>query len=71
LRIKLQNLKIGQKVTITEVSVEHERINKVKISSDCRVERRIFKESTENGYSYYGLNDGSKTLESQGNLTVA
>ena len=69
--MKLQNLKIGQKITITGVSVEYERIKKAKISSDCRVERRIFNESTENGYSYYGLNDGCKTLGSQGCLIVA
>ena len=69
--MKLQNLKIGQKITITGVSVECERIKKAKISSDCRVERRIFNESTENGYSYYGLNDGCKTLESQGYFIVA
>ena len=39
--MKLQKLKTCQKVAITEVSVEDERIKKVKISSDYRVERRI------------------------------
>ena len=69
--MKLQNLKIGQKVTITEVSVEYERNRKVKISSDCREKKELFNESIENCYSYYGLNDGCKKLGSQGCLIVA
>lgn len=64
--MKLQNLKNWSK------NNNHRGISKkAKISSDCRVERRIFNESTENGYSYYGLNDGGKTLESQGYFIVA
>lgn len=63
--MKLQDLKIGQKVTIGGVSAEYEGIKKVKISSFSRVEKRVFKQYQAPGYKYYSLNDGFKTLESQ------
>lgn len=63
--MKLKDLKIGQKVTIRGVSAEYEGIKKVKISIYSRVEKRVFKEYGANGYKFYNLNEGFKTLESQ------
>lgn len=62
-RIKISDLKPGQKVTIVGIPAEYEGIQKVKISNFATVEKRVFKGERADIDKYYNLSDGSKTLK--------
>jgi hypothetical protein len=44
---------------------EYQGIQKVRISSIAKAEKRVFKGEGINIYKYYNLNDGGKTLKSE------
>lgn len=62
----ISEIKIGQVVTIKGLLAEYQGIHKVKIQVFGKVEKRVFKGVGIDIYKYYSLQDGSKTLESEG-----
>ena len=64
-KIKISDLKPGQKVSINGMLAEYKGIQKVRISNFGKVEKRVFKAEGINICKYYNLIDGSKTLKSE------
>lgn len=64
--MKISELKVGQKVTIKGLLAEYQGIQKVKVSSFGKVEKRVFKGIGIEIFKYFSLNDGTKTLEQEG-----
>lgn len=62
----ISKIKVGQAVTIKGLLTEYQGIQKVKVSSFGKVEKRVFKGIGIEIYKYFSLQEGSKTLESEG-----
>lgn len=62
----ISEIKVGQAVTIKGMLTEYKGIQKVKVSSFGKVEKRVFKGIGIEIYKYFSLQDGIKTLESEG-----
>lgn len=62
----ISEIKVGQAVTIKGMLTEYQGIQKVKVSSFGKVEKRVFKGIGIEIYKYFSLQDGTKTLESEG-----
>lgn len=62
----ISEIKVGQVVTIKGMLTEYQGIQKVKVSSFGKVEKRVFKGIGIEIYKYFSLQDGIKTLESEG-----
>ena len=63
--MKISDLKPGQKVTFNKISYEYLSIHKVRIPNIGKAEKRVFKATGFDGYKYYNLIDGDKTLKSE------
>jgi hypothetical protein len=63
--MKISDLKPGQKVTFNKISYEYLGIHKVRIPNFGRTEKRVSKATNFDGYKYYNLIDGDKTLKSE------
>lgn len=64
--MRISEIKVGQVVTIKGMLTEYKGIQKVKIQGFGKVEKRVFKGVGIDIYKYFNLQDGSKTLESEG-----
>ena len=62
----ISEIQVGQAVTIKGMLTEYQGIQKVKVSSFGKVEKRVFKGIGIEIYKYFSLQDGTKTLESEG-----
>ena len=62
----ISEIKVGQAVTIKGMHTEYQGIQKVKVSSFGKVEKRVFKGIGIEIFKYFSLQDGTKTLESEG-----
>ena len=64
--MRISEIKVGQVVTIKGIITEYQGIQKVKVRGLRIVEKRVFRGVGIDIYKYFNLQDGSKTLESEG-----
>lgn len=62
---KLSDLKPGQKVSIDGMLAEYKGIQRVRIANSGKADKRVFQRDGIKIFKYYGLNEGSKTLDSE------
>lgn len=63
---KIKDLELGQKVSIKGMISFYQGIQKVKIPNFGKIEKRVFKGDGINMFNYYSLEEGEKTLDSEG-----